>query len=170
MRSRIQRKISVQIWRNPHIKAAFISFVRFKKVCSSSVSVSNACISPKRYETGTSRYSAIAVILSSDGIFPFRHFVRRLLDKCKSNNIFLADIFFSFNFISITCKYILISTPDITEIADVTKEDGNAVFTPIREDILNIIVKDISGYEFERIVDMLFDHGKADITSLKKFI
>ena len=58
-------------------------------------------------------------------------------------------------------------TPDITEIADVTKEDGNAVFTPIREDILNIIVKDISGYEFERIVDMLFDHGRVDITSLK---
>ena len=59
------------------------------------------------------------------------------------------------------------ATPDITEIADVTKEDGSAIFTPIREDVLDIIIKDISGYEYERIVDMLFDHGKADITSLK---
>lgn len=59
------------------------------------------------------------------------------------------------------------STPDITEIADVTKEDGSAIFTPIREDVLDIIIKDISGYEYERIVDMLFDHGKADITSFK---
>jgi hypothetical protein len=59
------------------------------------------------------------------------------------------------------------TTPDITEIADVTKEDGSAIFTPIREDLSDIIVKDISRYEYERIVDMLFDHGKADITSLK---
>lgn len=60
------------------------------------------------------------------------------------------------------------ATPDITEIADVTREDGNAIFTPIIEDLLAIIVKNnISGYEYERIVDMLFDHGKADITSLK---
>ena len=58
-------------------------------------------------------------------------------------------------------------TPDITEIADVTREDGNAIFTPIIEDLLAIIVENISGYEYERIVDMLFDHGKADITSLK---
>lgn len=59
------------------------------------------------------------------------------------------------------------TTPDITEFADVTKEDGSAIFTPIREDLSDIIVKDISGYEYERIVDMLFDHSKADITSLK---
>lgn len=59
------------------------------------------------------------------------------------------------------------ATPDITEITDVTREDGNAIFTPIRESVLDIIIKDISGYEYERIVDMLFDHGKADITSLK---
>lgn len=59
------------------------------------------------------------------------------------------------------------TTPDITEIADVTKEDGSAIFTPIRKDLSDIIVKDISRYEYERIVDMLFDHGKADITSLK---
>ncbi len=59
------------------------------------------------------------------------------------------------------------ATPDITEIADVTREDGNAIFTPIIEDLLAIIVENISGYEYERIVDMLFDHGKADITSLK---
>ena len=59
------------------------------------------------------------------------------------------------------------TTPDITEIADVTKEDGSAIFTPIREDLSDIIVKDILRYEYERIVDMLFDHGKADITSLK---
>lgn len=59
------------------------------------------------------------------------------------------------------------STPDITEIADVTQDGSNAVFTPIREDFFDIIVKDISGYEYERIIDMLFDHGKADITSLK---
>ncbi len=59
------------------------------------------------------------------------------------------------------------ATPDITEIADVTREDGNVIFTPIIEDLLAIIVKNISGYEYERIVAMLFDHGKADITSLK---
>lgn len=59
------------------------------------------------------------------------------------------------------------TTPDVTEIADVTKYGNNAVFTPIREDYFNIIVKDISGYEYERLIDMLFDHGKADITSLK---
>lgn len=59
------------------------------------------------------------------------------------------------------------TTPDITEIADVTKDGSNAVFTPIREDFFDIIVKDISGYEYEKIVDMLFDHGKADITTLK---
>lgn len=59
------------------------------------------------------------------------------------------------------------ATPDITEIADVTREDGNAIFTLIIENLLAIIVENISGYEYERIVDMLFDHGKADITSLK---
>lgn len=59
------------------------------------------------------------------------------------------------------------TTPDITEIADVTKDGSNAVFTPIREDYFNVIVKDISGYEYERLIDMLFDHGKADITSMK---
>ncbi len=56
---------------------------------------------------------------------------------------------------------------DIKRIYSDSKEDGNAVFTPIREDLLDIIVKDISGYEFERIVNMLFDHGKVDITSFK---
>lgn len=66
-------------------------------------------------------------------------------------------------------KYCIFNSavPDITEIADVTKDGSNAILTPMREDCLDIIVKDISGYEYERIVDMLFDHGKADITSLK---
>ena len=30
------------------------------------------------------------------------------------------------------------------------------------------IVENISSYEYERIVNELFDHGKADITSLKR--
>lgn len=60
------------------------------------------------------------------------------------------------------------AVPDITEISDVTKEDGNAVFTPIAEDILAVIVKNISDQEYGRVVDMLFDHGKADITYLKE--
>lgn len=66
-------------------------------------------------------------------------------------------------------KYCIFNSaaPDVTEIADVTKDGRNAVFTPTREDYFNIIVKDISGFEYERIIDMLFDHGKADITSLK---
>ncbi len=59
------------------------------------------------------------------------------------------------------------TTPDITEIADITRDENNAVFTPIREDFLDIIVKDISGYEYERITEKLFEHGKVDITSLK---
>lgn len=59
------------------------------------------------------------------------------------------------------------ATSDITEITDVAIENGNAIFTPIRESVLDIIIKDISGYEYERIVDMLFDHGKADISSFK---
>lgn len=66
-------------------------------------------------------------------------------------------------------KYVVFNgtTPDITEIADVTKDGSNAVFIPCREDFLGIVVKDISGYEYERIIDMLFDHGKADISALK---
>lgn len=59
------------------------------------------------------------------------------------------------------------TTPDITEIADITRDENNAVFTPVREDILDIIIKDISGYEYERITEKLFEHGKVDITSLK---
>ncbi len=30
------------------------------------------------------------------------------------------------------------TTPDITEIADITRDENNAVFTPVREDILDI--------------------------------
>jgi len=59
------------------------------------------------------------------------------------------------------------TTPDITEIADITRDENNAVFTPVREDVFDIIIKDISGYEYERIIEKLFEHGKIDITSLK---
>ena len=53
----------------------------------------------------------------------------------------------------------------VTEIIDLTMDDGRAVFTPKGANFYDIVITGLTETQYELIINDLYRNGKADVTS-----